>query len=171
MTRAPPISDRADENGALREALGALVSAVDRLEIRSLVAGWNGEGRDAPYSRHHDRLGVTLLTNCGQVYAIDEEVEKARAALSSPVTSPWQGIETAPKGQKIIAGYYNGLGRWRSIMACYYLSGTLEAGESYDGGDEDGYAPEGWYEESETHDEIRPCQIPTHWTRVPGPPK
>jgi len=85
--------------------------------------------------------------------------------------SDWQPIETAPKGRKIIAGYHNALGKWRSIMATYYPPGTLEAGESCDDSDEQGYAPEGWYEESETHDEIMPCQTPTHWMPLSEPPK
>jgi hypothetical protein len=89
----------------------------------------------------------------------------------------WQLIdENTPKGVKIIGGYWNVLGNWRSIMACYYPPGTLQADESlYDDpnyADESGYAPEGWYEESETHDNIMRCETLTHWQPCPkGPAK
>jgi hypothetical protein len=84
--------------------------------------------------------------------------------------SKWQPIETAPKDKKIIGGYWNELGKWRSIMARYYSPGTLEAGESCNEIDEDRYAPEGWYEESETQDEIFRCETPTHWQPCPAEP-
>jgi hypothetical protein len=38
--------------------------------------------------------------------------------------------------------------------------------------DDDGYAPEGWYEESETQDAILPTEEPpTHWMALPTPPE
>lgn len=86
--------------------------------------------------------------------------------------SEWQTIESAPKGPKIIGGYYNSLGKWRSIMARYYSAGTLEAGEGCEE-DETGMAPEGWYEETETHSEgllIVDCPL-THWMPCPGAPE
>lgn len=82
----------------------------------------------------------------------------------------WQLIDTAPKGRKIIAGYFNGCGNWRSVMACYYPPKTLDWNSDYDGGDEDGYAPEGWYEEIENSETIYPMGSPTHWQPVPEPP-
>lgn len=81
----------------------------------------------------------------------------------------WKTVKTAPKGQKIIAGYRNELGNWRTITARYYLSGTLDASDY--NGDETGFAAEGWYEESETHDELLPCTQPTHWMPLPKEPK
>ncbi len=86
--------------------------------------------------------------------------------------SRWKPIETAPKGQKLLLGYRNGHGKWRTITGRYFLPGTLEATDSLDESliDENGCAPEGWYEESETHDELLPCLQPTHWMPLPDAP-
>lgn len=85
----------------------------------------------------------------------------------------WLPIESAPKGQKLIAGYFNKLGNWRTIIARYYLPGTLAASEDADEDqcDEEGYAKEGWYEESETHEYIMPTdEAPTHYMFLTPPP-
>lgn len=64
------------------EELSALIAAVEKLGLRQLVAGWNGENKpDGPYEPHSPRLGVTLRTNAGEVYAIDAATEAARAAI------------------------------------------------------------------------------------------
>jgi hypothetical protein len=86
--------------------------------------------------------------------------------------SEWQPIETAPKGIKIIAGYHNELGNWRTIMARYYPHGTLDVHEDCeDMGDEDGYAVEGWYEEAENQEGLFPPERPLeHWQPLPVPP-
>src|SRR5215813_9369517 len=39
----------------------------------------------------------------------------------------WKPIESVPKNRKLIVGYFNPLGNWRSIMGCYYTAGTLES--------------------------------------------
>lgn len=82
----------------------------------------------------------------------------------------WQPIESAPKGVKVLGGYWNVLGKWRTITARYYHAGTLETSADYDFVEHDGYAPEGWYEESETHDDIMQCEALTHWQPLPAPP-
>jgi hypothetical protein len=65
------------------EALIALLVEVDKLGVRSLVAGWNCEGRSGvPHrERHPSWLGATLITNCGDVYKLDEAIKAAHAAL------------------------------------------------------------------------------------------
>ena len=87
--------------------------------------------------------------------------------------SEWQSIETAPKNTKILVGYPNALGNWRTVTACYYLPRTLEIdclASSWDGED-DGWAPEGWYEESDSQELIMPTsETPTHWMPLPAPP-
>lgn len=84
--------------------------------------------------------------------------------------SDWMAMGSAPQNRKIIAGYFNGCGKWRTVMACYYLPKTLEWNSDYDGGDEDGYAPEGWYEEIENSETIFPMQKPDYWRPLPEPP-
>jgi hypothetical protein len=79
----------------------------------------------------------------------------------------WQTIESAPKKRKVIAGYWNDHGKWRTITARYYVANSLD---DYTGDEESGYAPEGWYEEYESNEEIYPCRQPTHWMPLPTPP-
>lgn len=93
-----------------------------------------------------------------------------RAAIAE--CEKWEPISTAKKGVKILGGYRNGLGNWRTIMAKYYLPGNLFADDSCDDADENGYAPEGWCEESETHEILLPVDFPlTHWRPLPQPPQ
>jgi hypothetical protein len=81
----------------------------------------------------------------------------------------WQPIETAPQALKLLVAYLNRLGNWRIVIARYYKPGTLTC--DGDDADEDGYAPEGWYEESESHEYIlRTDEPPTHWMRLPTAP-
>ncbi len=110
-----------------------------------------------------ERAMLQLLMRVGKkACAITDD--DMRAALSKAFQ--WKLIDAeTPKGRKVIAGYFNEAGNWRTIMAKYYLPRTLDWSEDYESGgpeDEDGFAPEGWYEESETHDSILPCK-PTHW--------
>lgn len=107
---------------------------------------------------------VPIAMTLGAYYdRIWERAEALRAALAE---HGWQPIETAPKGRKVIAGYWNSAGKWRTVMACYYLEGTLDC-ETNDSG----WAPEGWYEESETHEDIMPCDCePTYWHALFEPP-
>ena len=104
-----------------------------------------------------------------------EDYERPAQAVAAHVRAEnaWQPISSAPKGKKLIVGYLNRGGNWRSIMACYYLPQTLEAADDcHYAVDEEGYAPEGWYEESETHESILPTdEPPTHWMHRPTPPQ
>jgi hypothetical protein len=72
---------------AMRDRIVAVLDAVANAaalkNVRSLVAGWNGEGKPgAPFERHPGRLGARIETNCGAVYALDEALVAARALLA-----------------------------------------------------------------------------------------
>jgi hypothetical protein len=78
----------------------------------------------------------------------------------------WLPIESAPKGRKLIVGYFNPLGNWRSVIGRYYLDGTLESET-----DKGGFAPEGWYEETEAYEYLMQMdQEPTYYRSLPPPP-
>lgn len=69
----------------LHECLSDLVNAKALSEVRRIVAGWDGEDRPEPYRhRHPSELGATIpKTTCGAIYALDEAMQRARAALAS----------------------------------------------------------------------------------------
>lgn len=151
----------------LRQRLSALpaADAGGRKEIQS-SDGQLGEA---------DRVGVVADTGAWPVSSAGVAPGPSEAttdAVQNAVAEErgWQPIETSPKNTKVIAGYFNAANRWRSIMATYYAAGTLDAGDSCDDPDADGYAPEGWYEESESYDELMPAK-PTHWRPMPEPPR
>ena len=103
-----------------------------------------------------------------QLDAITNSAEGGQNAAQLDVSVPagWNPIETAPKGKKVIAGYWNKHGKWRSVMARYYLPETLDSDHT-----ESGFSDEGWYEESETYEEIMPTDCePTHWQPLPAAP-
>jgi hypothetical protein len=128
------------------------------------IALWN---RRAPESAHEPKVCRCIKPKFYRDSTVCESCANPLPTQPPPVE--WQPIETAPKGVKLIAGYPNRLGKWRSVMACYYLPGTLACDD--DSADESGYAPEGWYEESETHDHImRTDEPPTHWMPLPKSP-
>lgn len=121
---------------------------------------------------HERAVGYFKMYN-GLTWGWTRLEAEAQRAIDEARKEGWQPIETAPRGVKVIAGYYNVLGNWRTILACYYPRGFLEWDEtSYGSDDEDGYAPEGWYEESESHGEnLRPpeCEL-VFWMPLPKPP-
>lgn len=83
----------------------------------------------------------------------------------------WMAIESAPKGKKVIVGYWNKLSKWRTVMACYYLPQTLQMEDDRYDFDDDGYAPEGWYEECESQESILPTEeTPVRWMPLPPLP-
>lgn len=134
---------------------------------------------DLAASRERERVMREAIGKLDAIYRAEQDdpgirPKWLRDALALSATGAvegdgWLPIETAPKGQKIIAGYYNVLGKWRSVMACYYLPGTLPATDDWIADGE--YAPEGWYEESETQETILQMDAqPTHWQPLPKAP-
>ena len=101
----------------------------------------------------------------GYITDFSAVADEVRASMAPALE--WQDIATAPKGRKLIVGYANKLGNWRSVMACYYGEGQLPNADDYD----DEFAPPGWYEESESQEHILPTdEEPTHWMALPTPP-
>ncbi len=97
----------------------------------------------------------------GELDAANAEIARLRAECE------WRPIETAPKGRKLIVGYRNCMGNWRTVMACYYPPDTLDSEDT-----KSEFADEGWYEESETHEKImRTDEEPSHWMPLPDEPK
>lgn len=60
-----------------RAKVAKLVEAAKALGLRELVAGWNGEGKDKPYTPHPAHLWATIKTTCGVVYALDAAITEA----------------------------------------------------------------------------------------------
>jgi hypothetical protein len=89
----------------------------------------------------------------------------------SPPPSGWQPIETAPKGVKVLGAYRNKLGHWRRVMMKYYGYQQLETDDSDFVEDDEGFAPEGWYEECESQENIRRTdEPPMLWHALPAQP-
>lgn len=61
-----------------RPEVRALVEAVEKLGLRKLVAGWNGEDRDTPYTPHPSHLWAKINTTCGVVYEIDAALARVK---------------------------------------------------------------------------------------------
>lgn len=102
----------------------------------------------------------------------DEEAVPSAAPKQASEQGGWLPIATAPKGCNVLVGYWNRLGKWRTVKACYYPSQTLELHEDHDWDqDGDGFAPEGWYEETETHEVTLPLECePVRWMHLPPSP-
>lgn len=97
--------------------------------------------------------------------------EKSKTASQPVAPTGWMAIESAPKGKKVIVGYWNKLSKWRTVMACYYLPQTLQMEDDRYDFDDDGYAPEGWYEECESQESILPTEeTPVRWMPLPPLP-
>ena len=79
------MSNLTDLERELLEALTRAEAAIDALEVRDLVAGWNGERfpEGQRYSPHPARLRVTLPTTAGRVYELDDAAKQARSAIAA----------------------------------------------------------------------------------------
>lgn len=84
--------------------------------------------------------------------------------------SDWQDISTAPENLKVLVAYKNSLGKWRIVTGCYHTQ--LPWSDDHDPRDDESeYAPEGWYEESDSSETIyRTNEPPTHWMPLPATP-
>ena len=144
-----------------------LVTGLVRGEPSICFEDERGDYGDEDHTPVFDAL-VRLSDAESALKARDAEIERLRG------DAEWRPIESAPKGRKLIVGYFNKLGKWRTVMGRYYLPKTLvNENDNFDlDEDDDGYAPEGWYEESESQSSILPTdEPPTHWkplSEAPG---
>lgn len=78
----------------------------------------------------------------------------------------WQPIETAPKNHILLCGFFNSLGKWRSMHAQW--RDDLPQHDMAEAEDEPAEA--GWYEGSLEAEMLFPVR-PTHWMYLPAPPE
>ena len=90
------------------DAVQALVKAVEKLGLRELVAGWNGENKDKPYAPHPPSLGATIKTTCGVVYEVDAAI---RAAQPDAVEALVKAAEAWERERcaKVAESYWSGI--------------------------------------------------------------
>lgn len=75
---------------------------------------------------------------------LDSELRRLAARLSG-MAAGWQPIETAPKRTRVIVGYHNSQGKWRTAMATYFTEDDIADWENDD-------CSPGWYERSYAHE-------------------
>ncbi len=153
---------------------------LDRAEYHKRVAGHD------PTFAASDRCTETLLREAAHALMDDWGLDPYTSAeiasvgvthaaalpLPAPApASPWRDMETAPKDTKVLVAYQNALGNWRVVLACYHTQLPWSEESYLDFVDQEGeYAPEGWYEESETHETILPVDgTPLVWCEIPTP--
>ena len=174
-TRCKPCPRRAVPT----ESLGRDAEPAGGLDAAMRTNGLPAVSDALGYSRNFAAANPHLTqTTKDHITGLCDMLELASAHQTTPPTPPpasvpdgWMPISSAPKGRKVIAGYHNRLGNWRTIIACYYPAGTLEKEDKFGDIDDDGYASEGWYEEAESQEVIRQTEeMPTHWQPLPTPP-
>jgi hypothetical protein len=73
----PEDAERIAELEAANAALRKVEQAARALNVRELVAGWNGEGLETPYTPHAPELWAKITTTCGVVYDLDAALKGA----------------------------------------------------------------------------------------------
>ena len=154
-----------------REALPPMPKAIGLLRCRRLYPAGTAEFWGLFNEGHGDEKDEAIFT-AEQMRAYVLADRALRASQADPcAASGWKPIESAPQGVKVLAGYWNRAGKWRTVTARYYLPQTLELYDDREDPEGDGYAPEGWYEECETQDDIKPIEEPPIlWQYLPAAP-
>jgi hypothetical protein len=98
--------------------------------------------------------------------SIKYDVRPLYASPPAPLQAgTWMPIETAPKNRLLLVGFFNAVGKWRSMHAQY--RDDLPQHDDADDGDEPAEA--GWYEGSLEAEMLFPVR-PTHWQPLPAGP-
>lgn len=117
---------------------------------------WMDDGSTGGYGQPTIRV-VTAATKAvmhastAKAYTIP--LYAAPVAQPARVPMTWQPIETAPQNRIVLVHYTNDLGNGRTMRARYYPPETLESDVA-----ENGWADEGWYEESEAYEYLMPLE-------------
>jgi len=124
------------------------------------------ERRVAALIAEHVVIGYAL---CPGGLADPDTIGVSSAAGAAHVVvhalTAWQPIETAPRDRMLLVGFFNSLGKWRSMHAQY--RDDLPQHDDADADDE--YAEAGWYEGSLEAELLFPVN-PTHWQSLPPAP-
>lgn len=123
---------------------------------------------DRPYCDPDDDSAV-LARHLTRAFEKLDQAVAVLERLQAGRDGQWRDIATAPKNKKVLVAYRNALGKWRIVTACYHTQ--LPWSDEEAGLHEAEYAPEGWYEESDSSETIyRTSSPPTHWRHLPAPP-
>ena len=148
----PPVSQ-----GARAAAEGDLISREEVLKVVDVCTCGSGPEFRAVNMRYH-AIGCST-----HIATLIRSLPTAPAVGGVP---EWRDIATAPKGRKLLVGYHNPAGKWRTIMATYFEDGTLESDTT-----DSGWATAGWYEATEAYEYLMPVEIePELWQPLPPPP-
>lgn len=107
-------------------------------------------------------VALEMIHNLSEEAAISNNPPEPTTGVDPGAETLWQPIEIAPHGRKLIVGYPNALGNWRTVIAVYHEANTLQARDDED----EMYAEPGWYEECESNPDgyVYPTdEPPTHW--------
>lgn len=141
--------------------------SVPVVETHPVHEGWSQTGRRI-VCRNKDCFGPATGW-----YGDDEAMfaawnRRTRRPAASTMEG-WQTMDSAPKNRKVLVAYRSPLGNWRIVTACYctQLPWSDDEQELHD----EEYAPEGWYEESDSHEVILPTSSPPeYWQPLPAAP-
>ena len=136
---------------------------------------WPLDGYEVP---DWETFSIVLMgEEAGELMDDPKEVEATLVAANLEIVQGWQTIDEKSKdGRSYLLYYKNSLGNGRVVRGLYAKKYSLQAHEDSDetnsdwheGGGEY-YAYEGWYEDSETSENILRMTDPTHYKPITLP--